>query len=321
MKTIDPDCRYDDASVDSQVSRLLAGTISLDSHPTGKVKERALKIHRRDIISQFRNVIDIIPQGNDLLAVRALRDIIEKDTTLDNKNRRDFEKFLGITKDALLAQSEIWLADFFAGIMLYTAVTRTRLIEVQMCLHKINKSYIDSFADSKDMIIINRESFLSPSNKTTINKATTKKSTLSTKQILYKFKMSVNSIEELINRNPPIMTEDDIDNMNSFVKAISFSIYDKSYSKIDICKKIKKLSIVIEASSITFHMMMYAKFEAATIPDSIPKELHADYIKRMKPWSKLRSTGEYVPFNFERSKEAKKQKRYGMTLNRKCELY
>jgi hypothetical protein len=165
MQTVDSDCIYDGSVNDDhvQVARLLTGKATINSHPSKGVKSKALTAKREGVIPKFHDtVVSYIPKENDVLAVLTLRDIISKDATLDNRNRINFEKHFGATKNALLAQSEICLPEFLAGIFLYTATTNTRLADVQACIGDIDSDYINSFTINEHGITIKRDLYDKP---------------------------------------------------------------------------------------------------------------------------------------------------------------
>lgn len=134
--TVDPECQYIESINATAVSRLLScegnlsngrtkggsGAIKKPGVSLSNVIQAAQKADKADVVRKFQDsVIGLIDEDKKEQAVHALLDIINKDTVLDNDKRLSFEKYMGITKKALLSQGEFVLAEFLAGLFLYTA--------------------------------------------------------------------------------------------------------------------------------------------------------------------------------------------------------
>ena len=135
-KTVDPNCRYISPDNATAISRLLSCT---GGFSTGRSKggsgamkagegisdvvQLAKSETTDNIVGDFQiKVLELLDEDKKALAVLALMDIIRQDETLDGTRKHTFEKYLGIKKDALLAQSELLLSHFLAGLFLYTVV-------------------------------------------------------------------------------------------------------------------------------------------------------------------------------------------------------
>jgi hypothetical protein len=92
------------------------------------------------------NVLNLIDEDRKALAALAIIDIIRNDTVIDGDKRLSFEKYIGVTKKALLSQGGYVLSELFAGVLLYTVVSVLNT-EGKGCASQIDKTYVDNFAE------------------------------------------------------------------------------------------------------------------------------------------------------------------------------
>ena len=169
-KTVDPNCRYISPDNATAISRLLSCT---GGFSTGRSKggsgamkagegisdvvQLAKSETTDNIVGDFQiKVLELLDEDKKALAVLALMDIIRQDETLDGTRKHTFEKYLGIKKDALLAQSELLLSHFLAGLFLYTVVIGKNT-DGRECVKTINEDYLASLGPQKDTIKLSEE--------------------------------------------------------------------------------------------------------------------------------------------------------------------
>lgn len=167
-RTIDPTCEYRDSD-GTAVSRLLSCTQNLSNGQMRRTGQRARTDHsdfengwgsnrlsnvvlagqqanRNDVVQKVAaNVLPLIDEDRKALAALAIIDIISQDTVIDGDKRLSFEKYFDTTKKALLLQSEYILSELFTGVLLYTVVSVLNTVG-KNCVTKIDKSYVDGFA-------------------------------------------------------------------------------------------------------------------------------------------------------------------------------
>ena len=110
----------------------------------GNVVSGAREVDPQKIAEYFsKKVIPLLDPNKQKLAIRAIREIIIADDTISGDTAVG-----GITKKALQKQSSIVLADFLAGVFLYTAAVDNRIGKEATAF--ITDEFIQSFTDSQN---------------------------------------------------------------------------------------------------------------------------------------------------------------------------
>ena len=165
-RTIDPNCKYIEQGSATAVSRLFSCEGNLSSGKTdggsgayqkvgenlSNVTQLALKFKTEDLIPKFQEtVVPLLNEDKKSLAVLALKDIIKRDVELDNDNKMSFEKYLGRTKEEIAVQTDFELAEFLAGLFLYTVVSVKNTIGKQY-VGEIDEDFILGFKEESWLI-------------------------------------------------------------------------------------------------------------------------------------------------------------------------
>lgn len=171
-QTVDPKCGYIKPENATQVSRLLSCTGNLStgrmrSRCSGAMKEpgisisnvieMAQKADKADVVRKFdENVLRLLDEDKKEKTVLALLDLIAGDTVLDGDKKLNFEKYVGTTKNALLSQDEFVLADFLAGIFLYTTAAGVVNTAGRSTVVRLTEEYIGGLSNTRKIKIVNR---------------------------------------------------------------------------------------------------------------------------------------------------------------------
>ena len=169
-QTIDPNCQYMNSSNATPVSRLISCS---GGFPTNRIRGGSGVVKTGDAISEVAvlaksimteslvadfqlKVLELLDEDKKTLAVLALMDIIRRDETLDGTRKRTFEKYMGISKNALLTQRVLLLSHFLAGLFLYTVIIG-RNSDAKQFVKSIDENYINSFRARQDTITLSDE--------------------------------------------------------------------------------------------------------------------------------------------------------------------
>ena len=124
--------------------------VSSNNNLAVDITEKAQDANVKAVAEYFKNkVLSLLDPNKTKLAVLAIRHIILSDATIDEDTVVDLVS--GIIKSALLTQNEFVLADFLAGVFLYTARAVDNTVG-KNCAKSIDDNYIVRFDGDKDKI-------------------------------------------------------------------------------------------------------------------------------------------------------------------------
>lgn len=168
-RTVDPDCQYSNRDNATAVSRLFSCTGNLSSggglntgsgatkkpgESISEVIHGAQKADKGLVVAQFREkVLGLIDEDKKERAVLALLELIENDNVLDDDKKKSFEKYLGKTKTALLAQREFELDELLAGIFLYVTAAAITNTVGQETIKGLTPDYLKGLTNSRGIRI------------------------------------------------------------------------------------------------------------------------------------------------------------------------
>lgn len=211
-------------------------------------------VKQENIVEKFEiDIIHLIDVDKKALAVLSLLAIIKKDNIIDRDKESSFEKYIGMKKSTLLNQIEFVLADFLAGILLYTITTVENKVGKD-CVKEITQDYVDGFADKKDTIriwdsISQRLEQIKKENTSPVEKDIVALSSSETpsEQMLNIFKQAILTyrIVDFITSDPTVLLDADLpDEVDSFVDTIKVHILHQfiHFQKEDTYKKISEFN-------------------------------------------------------------------------------
>ena len=143
VQSVDNTCKL----TSSAITGLLQCAVNLPdgrSNALGDVVSKALEIEPSKVAEYFsKKIIPLIDPNKRSLAVLALREMIAKDVTINGDTVVD--PVSGTTKNTLLKQSKFVLADFLAGVFLYTTAIDNRI--GKEAAKFVTDEFLQSFSD------------------------------------------------------------------------------------------------------------------------------------------------------------------------------
>lgn len=181
-QTVDPNCQYINSTNATAVSRLIScdgnlssgrmtgngsGVIKKSGESISNVINAAQNSNKDDVIKKFRkNVLGLIDEDRKERAVLALLYVIERDLIIDESKKLSFEKYLGKTKNDLLAQNEYALDELLAGIFLYTVAAGVMNTVGKETVKEITSDYINTLINERKVKVFDHISQDISSNST-----------------------------------------------------------------------------------------------------------------------------------------------------------
>ncbi|QHQ61472.1 NACHT domain-containing protein [Anaerocolumna sedimenticola] len=169
-RTVDPGCQYINSDNATAVSRLIScdgnlssgrmsgrgsGALKKPGESISNVINAAQKANKEDVVQKFReNVLCLLDEDKKERVVLALFDVIERDSFLDDEKKLSFEKYLGITKNALLSQGEVALDELLAGVFLYTVAAGVVNTVGKETVKGITPDYINGLINTRRIKIV-----------------------------------------------------------------------------------------------------------------------------------------------------------------------
>lgn len=133
---------YDIRTDDTAVSNL----VRCERNLSPNVTDVAPTVNARDVANQFaQTVLPLLDPNKRALIILTLKDIIESDMTIEPDT--PVEKVNGMTKATIMNRDSFVLADFLAGIFLYTISVKNR--DGAVSIREITEEYIQGFSSRK----------------------------------------------------------------------------------------------------------------------------------------------------------------------------